>query len=157
MRRKEIIWHLNGEGCWICTSHSTCRGYPVVNRDGRRWKIHRLMYEIHIGPIPEGMLVLHKCDNKLCINPYHLKIGTHTDNLEDRKRQNTYPSGEHGCFHKLTAQQVGEIRSKYRRGNGMKLAQEYDVDFSTIYYILRGDTWKLENYEPIRRNSQIAV
>jgi len=82
------------EGCWIWTGSR--RGVAVKNghyggfwKDGKSLLAHRASYEFFVGPIPEGMFVLHKCDVPLCVNPAHLWLGTQTDNMRDaiRKRR----------------------------------------------------------------------
>ena len=69
-------------GCWIWT-RSKCRGYGRISYNGTGKMAHRISWEIHCGPIPEGMLVLHKCDVPACVNPEHLFLGTYKDNTQD--------------------------------------------------------------------------
>lgn len=65
-------------------------GYPLIAVQGKAIRLHRKLYEIVHGPIPEGMIVRHKCDNKRCLNINHLELGTHRDNRRDRAiRQHT--------------------------------------------------------------------
>ena len=82
-------------GCWVW------QGYASGHRSGKygrtRWEgrsqgVHRILYEIFNGPIPEGLVVRHRCRNTLCANPEHLKIGTHGDNMKDRARDSTRPA-----------------------------------------------------------------
>jgi hypothetical protein len=65
----------------------------VVKRDGvwRHLLAHRFSYEMHVGPIPDGMMVLHSCDNSRCVNPAHLSIGTQTENMLDMHKRNRHP------------------------------------------------------------------
>ena len=65
--------------CWIWNGPSTARGYPCRNRQ----RLHRVAYEWANGPIPEGMVIMHKCDTPLCVNPAHLEAGTYLDNWQD--------------------------------------------------------------------------
>jgi hypothetical protein len=75
-----------GAGCWVWTGAVTTTGYGVFQK-GRRGenlhKAHRFSYEIHHGEIPSGSLILHSCDNKLCVNPSHLSPGDHSQNIKE--------------------------------------------------------------------------
>lgn len=69
--------------CWPWTGSKQRKGYGTVNRFKRQWVAHRFAWEMMNGPIPEGMLVCHKCDNPPCCNPAHLFLGTNKENLMD--------------------------------------------------------------------------
>ena len=83
--KKEITWQENENGCWNCTSHKpNTWGYPQ-HRIGYKFKmISHTMYEQKYNKIPEGFQALHKCDNPSCINPDHIFLGTHKDNMRDK-------------------------------------------------------------------------
>lgn len=70
-------------GCWIVTSHKPGQeGYIPLNRDGRTLRLHRLAWEIYNNQkIPNGLEILHTCNNKPCIKPEHLLLGTHVENM----------------------------------------------------------------------------
>lgn len=72
-------------------------GYGVLSYEGKPWRIHRLSYTLFKKPIPEGMIVLHKCDNPRCANPMHLELGTHQQNMDDMndKGRNGYAKKTH--------------------------------------------------------------
>lgn len=74
------------EECWLSTRKPCSNGYVTIS-DGKKvqWSGHRLAYTLTYGPIPQGLHVRHKCDVKACCNPYHLELGTHKDNMQDRK------------------------------------------------------------------------
>lgn len=78
-------------GCWEFFGLRNRQGYGQIRADGRNWGVHRLMYTLTNGPIPDGLFVLHSCDNPPCFNPDHLRVGT--------TQQNTFDSvlrGRHG-------------------------------------------------------------
>lgn len=74
------------DGCWIWKGSSSS-GYGRFNIRGRSELAHRISYVIHKGTIPDGMVVMHTCDNGMCVNPDHLVIGTQADNLADMRRK----------------------------------------------------------------------
>ena len=79
-------------GCWIWTRPLMPNGYGKLKVSGTTWRAHRYAYELFVGPIPNELLVLHTCDIKCCVNPKHLKLGTHADNTGDILVQATSPN-----------------------------------------------------------------
>lgn len=84
----------NENGCWLWSGAKYRNGYGWLKVFGRVYSAHRYSYELHNGPIPEGMEILHSCDNKNCINPSHLRIGTHAENMREASERGLFPSGE---------------------------------------------------------------
>lgn len=87
--RTELLFRLlaqtikrDGEGCWEWTGY-TKNGYGVISLNDAHAYLHRLSWRLHRGPIPEGLSVLHRCDNKRCVRPDHLFVGTQQDNVDD--------------------------------------------------------------------------
>ena len=88
MRGMPIV--VRPDECWVWTRGRTAYGYGSIHgigRNGGNGYAHRLSYETFVGPVPDGMCVLHRCDNPPCINPDHLWLGTRTDNMRDRDRK----------------------------------------------------------------------
>lgn len=73
----------DADGCWLWTGAKGNHGYGVITRDGKRMTTHRLSYELHNLPIPEGSVVCHRCDVRLCVRPSHLFLGSVGDNNRD--------------------------------------------------------------------------
>jgi hypothetical protein len=107
-------------------------GYGLVKISGKRQAAHRASYTLSVGPIPEGLLVRHTCDNRLCINPDHLLVGTNSDNTADM-----YTRGRQAS--KLTPDDVAIIRASSEKGT--TLAREYGVSDSTISKARLGRSW----------------
>jgi hypothetical protein len=81
-------------GCWIWVG-SGCNGYGHIWISGRCRRAHQVSWEIHHGPIPDGLYVCHRCDVKLCVNPDHLFLGTHQDNMNDMAQKTRSTKGRH--------------------------------------------------------------
>lgn len=127
---------------WIAANDSMGYGHFMVN--GKTVKAHRYSYEYHNNKIPFGLCVLHKCDNRKCVNPNHLFLGTQLDNIKDRDNKNRQAKGEHLPISKLTKEQVIQIRKLYKstKTSTRKLGYEFNVSCSTIKAILTNRTWK---------------
>lgn len=85
------------DSCWNWLGVINSSGYGSIRFDGKKIGVHRLAYEIMIGPVSENLFVLHKCDNRICVNPDHLWLGTQTDNLKDM-----YQKGRQGNPYRWT-------------------------------------------------------
>lgn len=131
--------------CWVWTGARWAQGYGQMKIKGKPIKTHRFAYENLIGPI-NGLWVLHSCDNKLCINPKHLFLGTPTDNHKDMVAKRRHAWGERNGNAILTAAQVQEIRSLYVRRDNRRcqraLADRFGVSEITISRIILKENWK---------------
>jgi hypothetical protein len=119
------------------------RWVSVIQHRKKRYVMSRLIYEQCFGSIPEGLVVMHKCDNPKCINPEHLMLGTLSENNKDAVAKGRNAKGELNGHSKLTGEQVIEIR--LRLGNGerpMNLAVEFNVSRPTMSDIKARRTWK---------------
>lgn len=130
-------------GCWNWAGARHSRkdprnGYGVFRFDGKPMKAHRVSWLLLKGDIPNGLQVLHKCDNVQCVNPDHLFLGTQQDNIADMVAKGRNRDGS-GIGRKLTAEQVKSIRSDWRPSR--IIAKEYGVGKSMVNYIKSGDAW----------------
>lgn len=130
--------------CWLWTGGKNDTGYGTFNVNGKTYRVHRLIYEMHFGIIPIGMWVLHKCDNPPCVNPMHLFLGTCADNNADmvKKGRLVNPIGIHHGRAKLNNQKVRTIRQLANGGMTMRqIGDKIGVSHGTIADLLRGRTW----------------
>lgn len=130
-------------GCLLWQGGMAGPGYGTLYHKGRHRYAHRLAWELTFGPIPAGMHVLHKCDRPLCVNPDHLFLGTHQENMADRERKRRSARGERHGRAKLSKRQVRAIRREYAAGGVTlrELAEEYGVTPAHISAIGRGKAW----------------
>jgi hypothetical protein len=145
------------ETCWIWTACKNKLGYGFINEGGRGSGIaaYRKSWEIHYGEIPDGLHVLHKCDNPSCVNPEHLFLGTHLDNMRDmwtKGRGRCDGAGRKGSANgnsRLTWDQVNDIRIRVSRGEThMDISKIYGVTRSLIGQIANQKIWKTEEKRP---------
>jgi len=134
------------DSCWIWTGNGTKDGYGRLSVDGRKTRAHRFSYELHNGPIPDGLLVCHHCDVPLCCNPKHMFLGTTKDNVQDMLAKGRVRPlrGTASPNARLNEDQVREIRARYAAGGVFQkdLASAYGVAVKTISHIVCGDRWK---------------
>ena len=127
-------------GCWQWNAHADKDGYGVMSSHGKNIRAHRFSYEHHIGAIPQGMSVCHKCDNPGCVNPEHLFIGSAKDNAQDALTKKRHYIGDKNGRSKITEDHAKFIKSSSM--SGPELAEMFNVNRSTINNIRRGVTWK---------------
>jgi hypothetical protein len=140
-----------GPGCWEWTGGRNDWGYGTFAkyRDRSSPLAHRYSFVLANGPIPDGLLVLHRCDNPCCVNPEHLYAGTNQDNMNDREERGrgSHLRGSSHGMSKLSEADVLAIRASYvKRGlpgkHAPQLAAEYGVSVPTIYDIVHGRHWR---------------
>lgn len=132
-------------GCMEWQGCLNSYGYGTVRRGGKYLGTHRISWMENVGPIPDGLWVLHKCDNRKCINPDHLFLGDAADNMQDkaRKGRGNPPVGERAHGSKLTADQVRAIRQQYAEGEPRKhLAAMFSVSITNIDMIVTNRNWR---------------
>lgn len=126
--------------CWEWIGYRDRDGYGrVCSR-----RANKVSWEMHNGPIPDGMFVLHHCDNPPCVRPDHLFLGTNRDNVDDMMRKNRQLCGAKSGRSKLSDEQVKTIRQRFTNGSASValLAREFAVCTATIYNVVRGITYR---------------
>lgn len=132
-------------GCHEWLGARNRRGYGNINVDGKSLKAHRVAWELYLGTIPDGLCVLHKCDNPPCINPEHLFLGTRQDNIDDMfskgRGHKAFGAGTNKT--KLRDADIERIREACLFGAmQIHIAALYDTTQGTIGKIVRRETWK---------------
>ena len=148
-------------GCWLWLGGTDSSGYGSIRVGDKTKSTHRLSYELHRGPIPDGLRVCHKCDVPSCINPDHFFLGTDADNAHDRDRKGRLvPAppmpGQAHANAKLSDADVLEMRRRVSSGvaTPREEAQRLGITFVAACKILRGAAWShLPGAEPMRRRS----
>jgi hypothetical protein len=133
-----------GEGCWEWQASCAGKGYGQMKLPKQRKQeyAHRLSFLIYNGEIPEGMQVLHSCDNPKCVSPSHLSVGTCKQNQQDMKAKNRSTFGTKNARAKLTDEKVRQIKSCLKAGIiQSKIAVMFDVSQIEISRINTGKRW----------------
>lgn len=128
------------EQCWPWRGDKNHRGYGRF----REKMTHRLAYELVKGPIPEGLIVRHRCDNPPCCNPDHLLVGTYADNTDDAVERNRLPTGERSGTAKITVEQVRYIRANPDNLTRAALVQRFGLSKCYISAIRSGKVWRTD-------------
>jgi len=132
---------IDASGCWIWKL-STHNGYGRMVRGGRSWPAHAFSYKAHVGEIPSGLQVNHKCHNRACVNPDHLYAGTQKENMADMVAAGRQPDvrGEASATSKLTEAEVREILRM--PGIAKHAAERFGISISLVYAIRKRAIWK---------------
>ena len=140
----------NGTRCWEWIAAHGSDGYGSLKWNKKSERAHRVSWIVAHDEIPQGLFVLHRCDNPPCVNPAHLFLGTRRQNNADRASKGRSADGERSPKHKLTVEQVEEIRRRYslhgknaKSGEGSyTLARIFGVSPQSIQDIVKRVTWK---------------
>ncbi len=133
--------------CWEWQAGSLPDGYGTFHLGGRDRRAHRVAYELRVGVIPAGQHVLHRCDNPSCVNPAHLFLGTHADNMKDmaakgRGLGHRGPRGERNARSTLNESQVRAIRWLCEVGNSQRaVSRLFGVSQGHVSDVVNGKRW----------------
>lgn len=132
------------DGCWLWLGTISKNGYGNFGVGGKNHGAHRVAYRLTRGAIPDGMYVLHKCDNRACVNPDHLVLGTHEDNVADTVAKGRNIRGERHPNARLTVETVLLIRKLCTEQwmSYEQVSKQLGVPLTTIAAVAKGDAWK---------------
>jgi hypothetical protein len=136
------------DGCWPWLGQISTSGHPYGRFYSQRrkyWLAHRLSWHLTNGPIPEGLFVMHRCDNPRCVNPSHLQLGTHAENMADASRKGRMRGlqGTASPAAKLTDDAVREIRRAHAAGEpDADLARRFGISKTHVGRVVRGLVWR---------------
>lgn len=137
----KINFSVHKNGCWVCSLPVNSAGYPTTAAGGTISTVHRYIYQSIHGPLPDWVVVRHKCDNKRCIKPTHLEAGSLADNVNDRVKRGRSAVGVRNGRAKLTENAVRVIRA-LEEISITALSRSFGVDRKTIRQVRQGKTWR---------------
>lgn len=142
-RFRKFVEPRDPDECWLWQGKLDDDGYGHINFDSKRMGAHRVAYELLVGPIGEGMLICHSCDNRACCNPAHLFRGTPDDNSKDMVSKGRSACGSKQARAKLSEADIPVIRELCANGALFAdVAAIYGVSNTAIISIVRRRTWK---------------
>lgn len=162
MKLSERFWSKvkKSNGCWEWQACISTAGYGKIGYKGKSIEAHRISYELSFGEIPNGMSICHSCDNRKCVRPDHLFVGSHRENMMDAKAKGRMVHGDshwmvkypelrmRGSSHpksRLIEEEVSLIRLLSLVHNQKFLAKQFNVSEPTISEIVTNKRWKHVN------------
>lgn len=127
-------------GCHEWTGRLQPNGYGQIHSGGKTVYAHRAAWELANGSLPDGAFILHSCDNRRCVNPEHLRLGTFQENMDDMTARKRQAHGERNAHAKLSAESVKAIRAE--TGTHAEIAARHGVSQPLVSMIRSGRIWK---------------
>ena len=147
---------VSSNGCWEWKGTILKSGYGEMSIKNRKMLVHRLSYTLYYGTIPNGLFVCHRCDNRKCLNPAHLFLGTNKDNVDDMVSKGRQARGTRQGNSKLSDSEVLAIYKDTRSQRAIAIA--YGVCQKHVSYIKSGKQWgwltKCDSYIGIKDKQQ---
>lgn len=143
MKKVEIT-----NSCWLWTGATKGNGYGNARHGTKNYPAHRLSYILFVGPVQKGMDVCHACDNRQCVNPQHLFLGTRKENMQDAVSKGRQATRDRLPQTKIMTNMIPSIMDRVRHGELYKsIAKDFDVHKATIGQIaiskgVRRHVWK---------------
>lgn len=132
-------------GCWLWHAARNNHGYGKM-WDGEKVEMaHRLSYRLYVGNIPDDALVLHSCDNPACVNPGHLRLGSHKDNTQDAldRKRHVAPRGKmNSNVSESVVAYIRNLQGPFKFGELGQLAKSLGLSYGGFYKIRAGLRWK---------------
>lgn len=124
--------------CWLFQGSTTSSGYGQWRYGNKRPGAHRVAFSLSKGAIPEGLIVMHSCDNRPCCNPTHLSLGTQSDNMQDMVRKGRSTAGDNHPMIKIPDADLPLVKAAYFRDGATKssVAKQFGVSRPTIFRIV---------------------
>jgi HNH endonuclease len=148
-KHKKLFWKkvVKSDDCWEWTGYLDIGGYGRLNRGRKVISAHRYSWILENGPIPDDLCVLHKCDNRKCVNPSHLFLGTRVDNIMDMVAKGRHvPSSVNGFYHancKVSREDVSTIFKMRECGTTYKeIGEALSISAATAHRIATQPQWR---------------
>jgi HNH endonuclease len=129
-------------GCWEWTKGRKSGGYGCLRVGDSTMTAHRYSYELVHGPVKDGLYVLHSCDNPPCVNPAHLRLGSHQENMQDAVERNYNRKGENHYSHKVTEKEVRAIRALAGTMSQVEISKLFGLSKGSVNHIISRKKWK---------------